>query len=269
MSELSMGWPERVGGLDGDPLSEQVVGRERQVGVLLGRPERQHDPVVALEVPLELHPVQVGGAHRSDVPHVLAGSRAHGRLVVAVPPEPVELAAQERSRRRTRKRRLGDRLAVDRDRLDLAGVAPAERDRAIEPRAQPAGEQQRVRLRPSDVELLRLGDARPGLRDRLPPRQRPRPHDVRDREVVTEVLREAASDLAQNNMPTEAVRERLAKIAEVRGPSESEAIALIKNARQGGSEPTLGQILDGVLAAAPANSNPPLVQNNTGGQSNG
>ena len=84
-----------------------------------------------------------------------------------------------------------------------------------------------------------------------------------------EVLREAASDLAQNNMPTEAVRERLAKIAEVRGPSESEAIALIKNARQGGSEPTLGQILDGVLAAAPANSNPPLVQNNTGGQSNG
>jgi hypothetical protein len=40
-----------------DALGEDVVGLEREVGVLLGRSEREHHPVVLLEVLLELHPV--------------------------------------------------------------------------------------------------------------------------------------------------------------------------------------------------------------------
>jgi hypothetical protein len=54
---------QRLGGLGRDPFGEDRVRRERDVGVLLGGPERQHDPVVALEVGLELHPVQVGDSH--------------------------------------------------------------------------------------------------------------------------------------------------------------------------------------------------------------
>jgi hypothetical protein len=57
------GHAERLGGLDRDALGEDRVGGQRQVRVLLGRAERQHDPVVVLEVHLELHPVEVGDAH--------------------------------------------------------------------------------------------------------------------------------------------------------------------------------------------------------------
>src|SRR5205807_10479933 len=45
---------ERLRPLDGNTLRELVVGLERQVGVLLGRAERQDDAVVTLEVGLEL-----------------------------------------------------------------------------------------------------------------------------------------------------------------------------------------------------------------------
>ena len=54
---------ERLSRLDRDALREDHVGREGEVGVLLGRPERERDPVVALEIRLELHPVQVGDPH--------------------------------------------------------------------------------------------------------------------------------------------------------------------------------------------------------------
>jgi hypothetical protein len=54
---------ERLGRLDGDALRENGIGRERQVSVLLGRPERQDDAVVAPEVFLHLHPVEVGDPH--------------------------------------------------------------------------------------------------------------------------------------------------------------------------------------------------------------
>ena len=42
---------------------KDVVGLEREIRVLLGRAERQHDAVVGLEVRLELHPVQIAHAH--------------------------------------------------------------------------------------------------------------------------------------------------------------------------------------------------------------
>ena len=54
---------QRLRRLDGDALGEDVVGRQRQVRVLLGRAERQHDAVVAPEVLLQLHPVAVLDAH--------------------------------------------------------------------------------------------------------------------------------------------------------------------------------------------------------------
>jgi len=57
------GHAERLGRLLGDALGEDRVDAERQVGVLLDRPERQHDPIVVLEVGLELHPVAIDDTH--------------------------------------------------------------------------------------------------------------------------------------------------------------------------------------------------------------
>ena len=56
--------PKRLGGIDRRPLREDVVGLEREVGVLLGRPDGQHDPVVAREVLLDLHPVELADPHQ-------------------------------------------------------------------------------------------------------------------------------------------------------------------------------------------------------------
>jgi hypothetical protein len=47
----------------GEALREDVVRLERQVRVLFRRPEGQHDAIVAAEVLLELHPVQLADAH--------------------------------------------------------------------------------------------------------------------------------------------------------------------------------------------------------------
>ena len=57
------GHAERLRRLDRHPLGEDLVDRERQVGVLLDRAERKHDPVVLPRVLLELHPVAVLDPH--------------------------------------------------------------------------------------------------------------------------------------------------------------------------------------------------------------
>ena len=57
------GNPQRVGRFDGEPLRDDVVGLEREVRVLLGRADGQHDAVISLEVTLELHPVPLDDPH--------------------------------------------------------------------------------------------------------------------------------------------------------------------------------------------------------------
>ncbi len=59
----STGTPSGSRRLDRDPLGEDLVDGERQVGVLLDRPERQHDPIVLPQILLELHPVAVLDPH--------------------------------------------------------------------------------------------------------------------------------------------------------------------------------------------------------------
>jgi hypothetical protein len=54
---------QRFRGLGRDALREDVVGLEREVPVLLRRPDRQRHAVVAREVLLDLHPVEVAGPH--------------------------------------------------------------------------------------------------------------------------------------------------------------------------------------------------------------
>ena len=56
---------EGLGRLDGDTLGEDPVDAEGEVGVLLDRTERDHEPVLVLEVLLDLHPVAVLDLHRS------------------------------------------------------------------------------------------------------------------------------------------------------------------------------------------------------------
>src|SRR5438105_11790957 len=60
------GYAQRLRRVDRDALGEDVVGLERQKRVLLRRPERQGDPVVALEVLLDLHPIQVTKSQTSS-----------------------------------------------------------------------------------------------------------------------------------------------------------------------------------------------------------
>jgi len=57
------GHSERLGRLERDALGEHVVRLQREIRVLLRRADGQHDAVVALEVVLELHPVEVAHAH--------------------------------------------------------------------------------------------------------------------------------------------------------------------------------------------------------------
>ena len=54
---------ERIAFEAAEPLGKHVVRAEREVRVLLGRAERQDDPVVSPEVLLELHPVEVVDPH--------------------------------------------------------------------------------------------------------------------------------------------------------------------------------------------------------------
>src|SRR4029077_3419019 len=56
-------YAERLRGLGRDTLGEDVVRLERQVAVLLRRANREHHSVVTLEVLLDVHPVQLAGAH--------------------------------------------------------------------------------------------------------------------------------------------------------------------------------------------------------------
>ena len=63
---------ERLRRLDGDPLGEDLVDREREVGVLLDGAERQHDPVVGAQVLLELHPVAVLDSHPAILSYAAA-----------------------------------------------------------------------------------------------------------------------------------------------------------------------------------------------------
>ena len=55
---------QRLRGLGRDALGQDVVGLEREVAVLLRRAERQDDPVVAREVLLQVHPVELVDMHR-------------------------------------------------------------------------------------------------------------------------------------------------------------------------------------------------------------
>jgi hypothetical protein len=55
--------PERLGGFDRDALGQDPVDAERQVPVLLDRAERDHEPVLVLQVLLDLHPVAVLDPH--------------------------------------------------------------------------------------------------------------------------------------------------------------------------------------------------------------
>ena len=54
---------ERLRRLDRDPLGENLIDREREVGVLLDGAERKHDPIVLPQILLELHPVAVLDPH--------------------------------------------------------------------------------------------------------------------------------------------------------------------------------------------------------------
>lgn len=54
---------ERLGGLRSNAFREDVVRLEGEVGVLLGRTDREHDPVVVAKILLELEPVQIAYAH--------------------------------------------------------------------------------------------------------------------------------------------------------------------------------------------------------------
>jgi hypothetical protein len=56
--------PERLGGLDRRALGKDVVGLKRELRMLFGRADGEHDPVVAAQVRLELHPVEVADPHR-------------------------------------------------------------------------------------------------------------------------------------------------------------------------------------------------------------
>ena len=53
-----------AGGPNRRTLGKDVVGLEREVGMLLGRADGEHDPVVSAQVCLELHPVEVADPHR-------------------------------------------------------------------------------------------------------------------------------------------------------------------------------------------------------------
>ena len=50
---------QRLGRLLGNALREDAVDAEREIRMLLDRPERYHEPVVAREVLLDLQPVAV------------------------------------------------------------------------------------------------------------------------------------------------------------------------------------------------------------------
>ena len=56
------GEQERLGGLEGHALREDRVGAEREVGVLLGGSEGEHDPIVVLDSGLGGSPVSGRGA---------------------------------------------------------------------------------------------------------------------------------------------------------------------------------------------------------------
>ena len=56
---------QRIRCLDRDPLRQDPVDAEREVAVLLDRAEREHEPIVALQVALDLHPVAVLDPHRA------------------------------------------------------------------------------------------------------------------------------------------------------------------------------------------------------------
>ena len=51
--------------LDGDALGEDAVDAKREVGVLLDGAERDDEPVLAVEVLLDLHPVAILDLHRA------------------------------------------------------------------------------------------------------------------------------------------------------------------------------------------------------------
>ena len=57
--------PQRFGSFDRRTLGKDVVGLEREVRMLLGRADGEHDPVVAPQGGLELNPVEVADSHRA------------------------------------------------------------------------------------------------------------------------------------------------------------------------------------------------------------
>ena len=105
--------------------------------------------------------------------------RPHRGLVHPVAAELVELAREQLARAQRLARRA-DRLAVDPDRLDGRRLAARQRDLALQPRAQPAGDELGVGARAFDAQPLDRADRRPELGEPPSPGQRAREGDVRD-----------------------------------------------------------------------------------------
>ena len=113
------------------------------------------------------------------------GSRG---LVDRVAAEDVELGRQEVARTRRPAPRPRDRLAVDGHALDLAGGPMGQLDLLLQPRPEPAREQERVRLRPGDRQRLGRLDVRPERREARAPAEPTAPGDVRHGDPVVELL---------------------------------------------------------------------------------
>ncbi len=75
---------DRFCGLDRDPLGQDHVDAQAQVGVLFGRADRQHRALVVLDVLLHLHPVHVADSHRLSRTVGSTGVRAPARAPAAL-----------------------------------------------------------------------------------------------------------------------------------------------------------------------------------------
>ena len=111
---------------------EDRVGGEREVGVLLGRADREHDPVVVAEVLLDLHPVQVGEPHATA-----AGCASSGRRPSSPPPAPraAPPAGSRAGRGRARRDRRGSRAGACRGgarRRSARPARPSRRERLLD-----------------------------------------------------------------------------------------------------------------------------------------
>src|SRR5215204_7705765 len=105
-------------------------------------------------------------------------------LVHGIAAELVELGREELARIGRFATRRADRVPIERNRAQLVRLVYVECDVAAEPRAKPAGEQQRIRLGACDGDLLHVRDSGPELGERCAPPKRAAERDVRDRSLV-------------------------------------------------------------------------------------